>query len=343
MAHSNMSAQTRADLFFRDLFVEGADAFRILDGLITNQAEEDQWLDFKHADYIDAPLPSKESIQKKEKKRREDSVKGIWSENLSAFANSGGGVLVWGIDAPRRKAEKRSFPRDATALADHLKILQNDAVDPPVSGVEVQAVLEPGSQSGFVVCLIPNSNFAPHKAIWADREYYMRAGDSNRPMSTAMLRRMFYPHTEPRLIPVLKLTCPQKGDQLQIHISVHLDNQGSASAQQSYLEARVRNANQGFAAYKAACWEERPYSQDGYVCSDIIHPGEKVLFLRNWTSMGSYADITELPESMRCEFKIFTLNGTPLMAEATFARNELTEAAKAQKSIIREARITPQI
>jgi hypothetical protein len=60
---------------------------------------ESEWLDFKGAAQLTATRQPPEVAGKNAEK-----VKEIWSEALSGFANTQGGVLVWGIDAPKDPA-----------------------------------------------------------------------------------------------------------------------------------------------------------------------------------------------------------------------------------------------
>jgi hypothetical protein len=54
--------------------------------------------------------------------------------------------LVWGIKAPNRIAEGVDLVANAKALEERLRTLASDAVDPPILGVEVLAV---------IACFIP--------------------------------------------------------------------------------------------------------------------------------------------------------------------------------------------
>ena len=100
------SIQTsQAEVFFRRLPDEPAAAFAQLSALVQEKMEENEWMDFKEAAFIDAPLPSPDKDsgrpRAKEQGKRAEDVKRLWSENLSSFANSSGGVLIWGIRTER--------------------------------------------------------------------------------------------------------------------------------------------------------------------------------------------------------------------------------------------------
>jgi hypothetical protein len=141
---------------------------------------EEEWLDFKG------------------RARDEGDEKKIWSKALSGYANMTDGVIVWGIDARKDPAtgidaagSLKLIP-DAHALESRLRDWIRDATNPPVMGVEFKCY--PGSKGeGFVVCFIPESAHKPHRAEWAQKQYYYRAVDDFLPAEPAMLRHLFYP------------------------------------------------------------------------------------------------------------------------------------------------------
>lgn len=83
-------------LEFFNRIKQASDRFAFLASLVNSSPPtfECDWLDFKIGD--DPAI--------KDKKRLEEEQKKVWSKALSAMANSGGGVLVWGIKAEKDKA-----------------------------------------------------------------------------------------------------------------------------------------------------------------------------------------------------------------------------------------------
>lgn len=75
---------------------QAGDRFGVISALVNASPPtfECDWLDFKIGD--DPAI--------KDKRRLEDEQKKVGSKALSALANSGGGVLVWGIKAEKDKA-----------------------------------------------------------------------------------------------------------------------------------------------------------------------------------------------------------------------------------------------
>jgi len=155
---------------------------------------ESDWLDFKSG------------------KADDDDVKRIWSKLIGAFANSEGGVVVWGIIA--KKDSKTGIDAvsgvdlvpDVNALKSRLMELRAGASDPPVANIDIQAIpLSSGTSEGFVVCLIPESRMKPHRSEWAERRFYLRMGDSSRECNVAILRQLFYPKRQLRIEASIKL------------------------------------------------------------------------------------------------------------------------------------------
>ena len=335
--------ESPADILFRDLTSKGPDAFAMVDDLIHKEAEENEWWEFKGSFQLDTPFfytrtqaPDKATADKE--KESQTTIKKYWSKSLSAFANAGGGLLIWGIDAPQRRAKSRSLAPNAGHLADRLKDLQNNAADPPVPGVEVLAVPKPNSQEGFVVCHIPHSDFSPHRAIFAGSAYYLRTGDSSQPMQTEVLRRMFYPHTFPRLVPVARLSVVL-GDDRRLHINMQVDlkNFGSASARKTYVETET----EGDRPFRAWCvdrfWKERQFTAAaGFESKVNIHPHEKIPLLANFSNQAGYEAIADL-KTLSFTFRIFAQDAPPLLATLTFNQQELQDAAIERKPIDREA------
>ena len=86
-------------------------------------------------------------------------------EEVTAFANAYGGVLVLGIEDSLTKSAVASaiapVPR-CTDLAERFKLVFRDCVEPKLSGLEVIAVLTAG-ESGVIVFRVGRSHSAPHR------------------------------------------------------------------------------------------------------------------------------------------------------------------------------------
>lgn len=136
------------------------------------------------------------------KQKDDKNTQKIWSKVLGGFANNQGGVVVWGLEA--RKAQIDG--QDVDAVCGELPILnpeafrskliewQRQATDPVLPNVEIVAVTLPEDKAkGFVICYIPEGAHKPYRSEYAERNYYLRAGDSTFVMSRSVLASMFHP------------------------------------------------------------------------------------------------------------------------------------------------------
>lgn len=330
--------QSSAGTFVRTVFADGVDSFALIEALVSNSAEENEWREFKEASWFGAS-----GIPEDIRKQHDDTLKKYWSENLSAFANSGGGVLIWGIAAPNGIAEKLSLPKDVQGLARRLRELQMNAVEPPVAEAEVRVAQKVGSDEGFVVCYIPNSAFSPHCANWAVGGYYIRGHDSNARMRPEVLRRMFYPQIGPLLIPVARLTV-SKGEDLRFHaaIQVEIRNDGSGSAKETFIDLRIRSDRVYDHHPNNRLWRERYNTPgSGYVCIITIHPRETVLFMRGLSHAGAYESSDMLNGPIECTFWIFAENAESIVAEVKFEAAEIQEALHSKTPLNKDAKVQP--
>jgi hypothetical protein len=171
---------------------------------------ENDWLDFKSG------------------KTRAEDLKRIWSKIIGAFANSEGGVIVWGFVAKKDLAtgidavsEVELVP-DVFALKSRLMELRHEAADPPISNIDIKELLVPGSdKEGFVVCHIPESSNKPHRSEFSDRRFYLRMGDSSRECNVSILRQLFYPKRNIRIKARIKMVRMPNGLNLRITPGPH--------------------------------------------------------------------------------------------------------------------------
>lgn len=135
------------------------------------------------------------------------------AETLGGFANSGGGVVIWGIRDPGK--QRAAFnakvgdgaSRDADAVqwtpglsADEAAELEktflhhlHEVVHPPLQDVAFEQVLDAASNRAALVMYVPSRGRGPVRSDAAKRHrcYYMRAGSSFAPIPHEVLSRMF--------------------------------------------------------------------------------------------------------------------------------------------------------
>jgi hypothetical protein len=143
-------------------------------GLIATKSEEHSQLEFKRAESLE----------------NTDARKNEISKDVSAFANSGGGTIVYGIE------ESDDLPRCAKDLSaidcrkvskEWLEHVINGRIHPRIQGVRINPVTLSSQGPGklaYVVC-IPESSTA-HQA--SDKKYYKRFNFESVPMEDYEIR-----------------------------------------------------------------------------------------------------------------------------------------------------------
>ncbi len=226
---------------------------------------ETEWLDFKGAAQIG-----------------DADIKKIWSEALAGFANTQGGVLIWGIDARPDRATGvdaacgLALVPNPSAFKSRLNQLLAQATEPPVLGVEIEAysIGDPPS-GGFVVCYIPESPFRPHRADHANRQYVIRAADHFVTASVSLLRNLFFPQARCLLVPTLKARRIINSGITEFHIDGFLMNVGSATAFDTFV---ITHSNPNGASFTPEHWQTGPLVPCNSRAKMPIHPGVSTHF-----------------------------------------------------------------
>ncbi|MDO9515973.1 MAG: ATP-binding protein [Syntrophales bacterium] len=304
-----------------------ADGITFLKGLINSDPPsfETDWLDFKGAEQL-----------------KDKDVKRIWSEALAGFANTEGGVLVWGIDArpdPDTKidcASGLSLVKKPATFVSRLKELHSQSTDPPIPGVDYWFAIDDGADDcGFAVSYVPESNFKPHRAEAAGRNYYIRAGDSFHVPSVSLLRNLFFPEYHSHLWPELRAFHNKD----TVFIDGYLYNSGIATAKNVVLSIGYE-AESNWTLEPSRRWEfvgvPNPNHQrgSGMACFLPIHPGAALPAFR----LSLPITDRELARIEPVDFEIFMYceNNHPLVSKVTFSRVDIQDqATKAGKSEMR--------
>jgi hypothetical protein len=246
-----MPDHSRARLFYDEVVGKKERAFAFLASLLDGgeAAAENGWRDYKEAGFL-----GKTGNPDEEKEK----IKIAWSENLSSFSNTGGGVLIWGFHTKGKIPDKLSLAPDCLQLADLLRTLVNDATDPYVAGVEIEAIKsQTDPNAGIVICFIPASTFAPHQAQWGERTYFIRTQDSNLPCPPPLLRNMFYPRMQSRLEPIVKMMAwtQQGGSGIEVSLETRIASRGPATAEVAMIQVEPRDLS-GSTIHFDNQWEE---------------------------------------------------------------------------------------
>lgn len=187
-----------------------------------------------HVDY-------KQKRDRRLAKLDEDDKKNL-AKAVSGFANSGGGILVWGIEdgsvSPKPIQDIQHFVSLITELA-------SQVTDPIVHGIHsdwIPADSEPSAGFGFLH--IPESPQPPHRVILKQEglqgNYYVRSGSSFVVASHTQLEDMFGRRPKPSLGLSLRLNrAGSSGGRQHFDLVLGIKNSGRASARAPFLSVKV--------------------------------------------------------------------------------------------------------
>jgi hypothetical protein len=256
---------------------------------------------------------------------------------VSGFANSSGGLIVWGVDArPNREgidcaSEAKPIndvPRFMSKFNEHV----GAAASPIVDGVECRPV------EGFAVTFVPESSSTPHMAKLGEDRYYKRSGSRFVVLEHFDLEDIFGRRPRPKLQIVHRLlpTGTMGGGagvrESQGKVIVSLENVGKGVARAPYV-AIVRKSTHKI--YQYGLDGNGSFGLPRLVASDdstvryggtgdtVIHPG----VTREITAVGC-AVVVERGEPRPTEavnFSVlFTADGLALQeTEVTYAAEQV--------------------
>jgi hypothetical protein len=162
------------------------------------------------------------------------------AKSLSGFANSSGGVVIWGVKA--RGGGEQYIVESSPILrvqdfAMRLDELIGQAVSPAVEGVRNKWFSTDGSR-GIAVTIVPESSSGPHMAKLGENRYYKRNGESFYVLEHFDLEDMF--GRRPKALLTLRLAIEAIEDGTT-KITFSLRNVGRGIAK--YISAIIRFSN----------------------------------------------------------------------------------------------------
>lgn len=161
------------------------------------------------------------------------------AEALSGFANSEGGLIVWGIRADRPTPDDPDVAKELKPIS-KLDVFLSDLwsytpqfVLPPVLNVDHIPIYQSKQQKkGFVVTVIPKTDGDPHMSMGkGDRCYYCRAGASFIKMEHYMVANHFRRKSSPKLELVYRFgEVERQGNKFKATVIVGICNVGTSIA-----------------------------------------------------------------------------------------------------------------
>lgn len=145
-----------------------------IQSLIDNGIEESINIDFKASGAL-----SKDEMKKKE-----------ISKDVSAFANSNGGIIVYGLSEKNHKADSFSFIDGDVYSKEWLEQVISTTIQRNIEGLKIFPIRNKGNiKETIYVVQIPESMDAPH--INKDKKYYRRYDFQSVPMEEYEIRNLY--------------------------------------------------------------------------------------------------------------------------------------------------------
>ena len=270
-----------------------------LNQFIEEQRGEDLHLEFKTV--------AKASLTDKSDKKN-------LAKALSGFANSDGGLIIWGVDArPADQGTDRAQELVPIAplsqFLSKLNDLTGQYVAPVVDGVQHRAIPVPGEpDKGFAITLDPASDSTPHRAEAGVGRYYKRSGSSFYPMEHFDLEDMFGRRRRPRLVLDYALNMGgrlsgSRGWTVTVSIDLYLENKGRAIAQFPFIELAFSDATWMSSVWRSKGWlgPARPRTRNDRSRVRFLGGSESVLHVGIKQFVGSVTnkippDMERLPD-----------------------------------------------
>lgn len=154
-----------------------------IQALIDNNVEESIHLDFKDGRALDKADKKTEEIAK----------------DVSAFANSDGGILVYGVSEKDHKADSVSGVDGDVYTKEWLEQVINSKISPRIIGITIFPIRMDGDiKNSVYVVKIPRSGNAPH--MNCDHIYYRRFNFMSVKMEDFEVRDLFHRKTKCSLV-----------------------------------------------------------------------------------------------------------------------------------------------
>jgi len=227
----------------------------------------------------------KEKRDRRNSKLEDDDKKNL-AKAVSGFANSGGGVLVWGLEDETLKAKPianiQQFMQNLLQLAPQI----TDPIVGKIDGNWIISNTETGE--GFGILLILESELPPHRVILnfegIKNHYFVRSGSSFVVASHTMLEDMFGRRPKPNLILSVRVSHTGNREKFQdFTIILGIENKGRGSAKSPFLDISVQqpykisnygvDGNGAFGLPMVAGANNERHQRFGSSQTNVIHPG----------------------------------------------------------------------
>ena len=215
------------------------------------------------------------------------------SITVSSFANSIGGIIIYGIKEKRNDAHKMGIAEkvewipESDMTGQRLSHLLDQHIQYPIEKLQIRVITNPTSSgTAIFVVHVPESPRAPHMAF--DKKYHRRTNDGTKPMEHDEVLDLMFRRQRPDLSPFIHSIDHELGkgtpwdSPIEVTIYFNLKNDGRALAKHVAGEISVQGkANRipwellrFHGVYRWPIIREPPDTTIQFDLEDrVIHPG----------------------------------------------------------------------
>jgi len=269
--------------------------------LIKNEVEESIHLDFKDGKALD----------KSDAKRKDIS------KDVASFANSDGGIIVYGMSEDNHKASKVSFVNGNEFTKEWLEQIINSSIQRRIPDLIVFPIRNEGKiEESVYIVKIPKSIEAPH--LSKDKRFYKRFNFESVPMEEYEIRQSYGQKLKSKLMLQSWSFGTTKSDnenEYKFRCEIQIQNIGDVTESTYKVNVYFNNFNR----YLNVSWPQNNKHYDYTKMDDNrikissssicpIYPDETINAFRFEISVNK-ENITEAFKDVKIEIKLFYENG----------------------------------
>lgn len=226
-----------------------------IENLIKNKIQEDTNLDYKTPEF------SKGDFNKE------------LAKDVSAMANSDGGIIIYGIQEEDYFPKKIMWIENDEGYCERIEQIINSRIFRKIEGIKVRKILSDDKTKFLIVINIPKSDIAPHQVHENNnqRRYYKRHGSITEQMEHYEIEDLFFKRKRPALEICLRNISKERDKPA---FEIYLENAGKVVAEQTYIKLKTPPE------WNISGWlkTEDVYGRPSYehvLREDLVYPGLK--------------------------------------------------------------------
>ncbi|MFA5954473.1 MAG: ATP-binding protein [Patescibacteria group bacterium] len=198
-------------------------------------------------------------------------LKSQLAKELSAFANAGGGVILFGVSTTKHKHSETDVLSQIEEVGavkkfrKELDVITTTLIEPSIISCRSKVIFRnPSDSRGVVVTFVPPTPGDPIRSN-LDREFYIRIGDDSSKMPYETVKKMFAGTAGPELSALFNDRLVKLEGDGSWKIPIILSNESSAAAKDTEVSVTVINGS--------AC---ETISGEIFKDQSNVNPGSKV-------------------------------------------------------------------